>query len=290
MDHPNCPLCLALSGGTMSGNLIAPDVTASTLLKASNHSVVTAGDSFQFGGGATFCASSVPLLAPTVSATTTLKASSHAVVNAGDSFQFGQSASFCASNAPVHTSSTTIQVSTVTNSNVVNVSEDPNTSFTTASGNNSMPYGAYKEVIFDTFDFNGAVSPNLTASFTPAVNSVQFMSVQQSAATANGDNLTWTSPGFVLPGSYVIEYQIACGNARPIVDLAIKTADDVAFRNLRTGLDLYTTPNDGIPLTMKEFFTVLTENTLLLKWTVNGQNPASTGYFLQVGNLRVWSA
>lgn len=179
------------------------------------------------------------------------------------------------------------QTGTVTQQNVNNGTMTTNTTTTSASATLPLCVGGTKEVFWDTCDVNGNVSANLSSNKSLSINSTTgTLAVQQDSA-ANGDHITLTSPANLAVGQYALYYNIIMDNLRPIVDIALQI-NGGGFQNLRTGVDLYTAGAGTYCSNMMEFFTVTTGGSpMLVKFTANGKNAASSNYFIQIGNFRL---
>lgn len=169
----------------------------------------------------------------------------------------------------------------VTYTNKVNNSNATNQTLTSSSTSVPVLSGRNLEAFFDSLSYAGTISGNWTGTNTPVQNALNGFIAVQLTTVGNGNQLTYTTPGNLAVGVYMIEYSLIMGNIAGIADITYQ-ANGAAFANLRSGVDLYFPGGDGFSMNFKEYITVTVPgHPLALKFTANGKNASSTNFWVR---------
>jgi hypothetical protein len=102
-----------------------------------------------------------------------------------------------------------------------------------------------------------------------------------------GDVLVLTLPQPLLPGSYVLKYNVTFGTSEGIYTLSINSNNTNSYMPIRQNVDLYLSIAGGLFTTMEEMFIITTTSRVSFQWQVVGKNNQSAGYNVLPGNFRV---
>src|SRR5579859_295812 len=184
-------------------------------------------------------------------------------------------------NTGVFTSSTYNGVITTVNRS--NNSATANQTLTSATTNVPFLSGNMNEVVFNSVVVGSSVGTGFTTNSTLAVNSF-FGNLAIQTLSTNGAYIDFVTPANLAVGVYMLEYAFIFGNVSPIFDLTFKANGAGSYSNLRTGNDAYTNQGDGLSIFYREFITITTAGNLAnFRWTANGKNASSTGFFVRIG-------